>query len=173
MKRVLTGLIVAVLVLSPLPANGADAPGCEGLEQFRADLFPIGERWADELEAIGVSDINWDPLAMSSDDWQAYADGALAAHRGLEQIQAPDWVAEWMAVQLDTTALQEQIGKAAAAGGSLAIIAFSDSIDTLNQRDDDSRKTAITHCADFELFVHDWDALDGQIDGTPVPTPVR
>ena len=173
MKRLLMALVVLAVVLVPGSVRAGDAPGCEGLEQFRADIMPIGEKWADDLKALGVSDLDWDPLTMSSDDWQDYADIALSANRELKGIDTPDWAADWMAVQLDTTALQEQIGKAAAAGGSLAIIAFSSSIDTINQRDDESRKTTIAHCAEFAQFVYDWDALDGQIDGTPVPTPAR
>lgn len=171
MKRVLAGLIVAVLVLSPLPTNAADAPGCEGLEQFRADLFPIGERWADELQAIGIHGADWDPLTLSSDDWRTYADISLEIHRDFLDVTAPEWAADWLQVRVDGTALQEQIGKAVADGGILLVLGFNDASEAIDQRDDEAKAAAIAHCADFEQFAYDWDALDGEVDGTPVATP--
>jgi hypothetical protein len=173
MRRIFIAIVLVGVLLSPAGVRADDAPGCEGLERFRADLFPVGEQWADELEELGVSDSDWDPLTMSSDDWVTFAEIALAIHRELKAVDAPDWVMDWMQVRLDTTALQEQIGKAVAEGGILVILGFNPAIDGLDQRDDQTREAAIAQCADFAQFAHDWDALDGEIDGTPVPTPTR
>lgn len=166
MKRVVAVLavILSVLVLLPVPARTDDAPGCEGLAAFRDELFPIGEQWADDLADLGISD----PLTMSSDDWLAYAELSLETHRALKGVDAPAWAEDWLTVRIDTTALQEQIGRAAATGGVFITLGFSDAIDAIEQRDTETREAAIEHCADFAQFAYEWDALDGEVDGTPV-----
>lgn len=172
-QRFLAIALVAMAMCLPAGAHAGDAPGCEGLEQFRAEIMPIGEQWADDLAALGITDPDWSPITMSSDDWLAYADIALAAHRALKTVDAPEWLAEWVAVQIDTTALQEQIGKAAASGGFLVVAAFDQEFEAIDKRDNEARTNAGSRCSDFAEFVGAWDALDGLIDGTPVPTPTR
>lgn len=173
MKRVLAVIVMIVAVLAPAGVHAKDAPGCEGLEQFRADLFPIGEKWADELDAIGIGGADWSPATLSSDDWQTYADVSLEIHRELKEVNPPDWAADWLEVRIDSTALQEQVGKAAADAGFMVILGFESEFSKLDQKDDETREAAIAHCPDFDQFAYDWDALDGEVDGTPVPTPTR
>lgn len=173
MKRWIITLFVAGLLLTPTGAQAADSPGCEGLSEFRAELFPIGERWAADLREVGVGGEEWSPATLSSDDWLAYADIALEVHRDLKELEPPGWVAAWLDVRIDSTALQEQIGKAAAQSGMLIVLGFSEEIEALDQRDNETRKAAIAQCSDFEQFVYDWDALDGEVDGTPVSVPKR
>lgn len=172
MKRVLAGLIVAVLVLSPLDVRATDAPGCEGLEQFRADIMPIGERWANALTDAHLGPSR-EVTTYSSDDWTTFAGIALSVNKELKTIDTPDWLQDWVLVRIESTGLQEQIGKAAAEGGMFVILGFGDQVDALNQRDTATKETAIARCPDFQQFAYDWDALDGDVDGTPVATPER
>lgn len=167
-------VLAAVFALAvPAVSRANDAPGCEGLAEFREAIMPIGERWAEAQAAIGIGGPDWSPATLSSDDWVAYADLSLSRNRELKEIDAPEWLADWLDVRIDSTALQEQLGKAAAEGGFLVLLAFGDEIEKLDQRDTEARQAAIERCAVFEQFAYDWDALDGEVDGTPVATSTR
>jgi hypothetical protein len=169
---VLVALVVVFSVLVPGATQAKDAPGCEGLEQFRADIMPIGEKWADELDNANLGPSR-SPITFSSDDWTTYAGIALSANKALKTVDAPDWLEDWLQVRIEATGIQEQIGKAAAEGGVFVILGFEDQVNDLDKREDDSKTAAIARCADFEQFAYDWDALDGEVDGTPVATPER
>lgn len=170
MKRVVMALALLAVVLVPSGARAGDAPGCEGLEQFRADIMPIGERWADALTDAHLGAAR-EVTTFSSDDWTVYAGIALSVNKELKTVDAPDWLDAWLQVRIESTGLQEQIGKAAAEGGMFVILGFGNQVDALNQRDDEAKAAAIARCADFAQFAYDWDALDGEVDGTPVATP--
>jgi len=164
--------MVAAAMCLPASAHAGDAPGCEGLEQFRAEIMPIGEQWSQELSAANL-DSSRSPATFSSDDWLDYAEIALTYNKELKAIDAPDWLDEWLQVRIEATGLQEQIGKAAAEGGMFVILGFSEQADDLSRREDEVKTAAITRCPDFAQFAYDWDALDGEVEGTPVPTPRR
>lgn len=169
-ERCVVVAVMIALALAPGVSRAGDAPGCEGLTQFRADVMPIGEAWADALFDAHL-DPSRSPATFSSDDWLAYADIMLAANRGLKTIDAPDWLEEWLQVRIESTGLTEQMSQAAAEGGFLVLLAFKDQVDALDQRSDDVDSAANAQCPDFAQFAREWDALDGEIDGTPVATP--
>ncbi len=170
MKRAIVVLVLAVSVLAPVTVHAEDAPGCEGLAQFRADIMPVGERWGQALIDAHL-DPSRSPATFSSDDWLTYAEIALDANKGLKTVDAPGWLTDWLQVRIESTGLQEQIGKAAAESGMLIILGFGDQIDELHQRDIEAKASAIARCTEFAQFAYDWDALDGVVDGTPVATP--
>lgn len=131
--------------------------------------MPIGEAWGQALDDAHL-DPSRSPATFSSDDWLAYAEIALTYNRELKTVDAPDWLEDWLQVRIEATGLQEQIGKAAAEGGMFVILGFGDQADDLDERGDEAKAAAIAQCADFEQFAYDWDALDGEVDGTPVAT---
>lgn len=172
MKRVLIALVLVVALVAPFGSTAKDAPGCDGLEQFRADLMPIGQRWADALNDAGLSS-DRDVLTYSSDDWRTLAGIALTYGRELRTIDAPDWLNDWLQLQIQSAGIKEQVAIAVADGGMFAILGFTDQLESFETRQDEAAATAESRCPDFAQLAHDWSALDDEIDGTPVPTPTR
>lgn len=172
MKRIMLIAAMIAMLVAPLGARADDAPGCEGLAAFRAEIMPIGERWADALfdARLGPSR---SPATFSSDDWLTYADIALTANRGFKSIEAPDWLDEWIQARIASTGLMEQMSRAAAEDGFLVLLGFGGQIDALSQQSDSADSAAIARCPAFAQFASDWDALDGEVDETPVATPTR
>lgn len=167
MKRLALVLpVIAALVFFAMPSRADDAPGCEGLAEYREAMFAAAEPLPMQADD--------NPLTMSSSDWLAYAESSLAFHDRLSEVEPPEWAAEWHVVRLDITGMQEQIGRAAAKEGAFVILGFEELVNDIFERDDETRESAIAICSDFATFADDWDALDGENrDGTPVPTPVR
>jgi hypothetical protein len=122
-------------------------------------------------EAAGIGP-DREPATFSSGDWKAYAEGALQLQRALREIEPPSWAESWHESKIEVAGLQEQIGKAAAEGGVLVILAFEEPLDANEARQDAALAEATEACAEFADFEAEWDALDGQVEGTPVATSV-
>lgn len=177
MKRLFSSVgvlaILAVLagaVFAPSRSAAEDAPGCEGLGDYRAEMFKAGRDFLALLDERGVS-LSKDPFSYSTDDWIAYAESSLEFQRDLKEITPPAWAAEWHQAKVDLAAIAEQLGKAAEKDGVLAVLMFGDALEKNEAEGNALIATISATCADFQQFTVDWDALDGNIKGTPVATP--
>lgn len=177
MRRVLSigGLaLVVLLVLSGamLQSNvqAKDAPGCDGLASYRAAMFKAGRDYLASLDKDSIP-VSRSPITYSSDDWTALANDALAYQRAMKKIAPPDFAKDWHQAQIEKDGLVQQLAATAASSGVLATIAFKDQIDLATKKSDAALAAAGKSCADFIGFQHDWDSLDGDINGTPVATP--
>ena len=165
----LAGVLVAFVAVWQVAAD--DAPGCDGLEAYREAMLAAAEPMVTYLEVSGFGDAN--PLTVSSAEWLVYADEALAFNERLLAIEPPEWAADFHRLQLDTTGMQEQVGRTVAESGVMALLLFEDTVNDIEERKDSVPAAIAETCPDFASFSHEWDALDGEIDGTPVATPVR
>src|SRR5680860_946014 len=159
--------IGAVSVFQTLGSRPEDAPGCEGLEAYSEQMLDAGAELVEHWVSVGFGPER-ELATYSSDEWTAYAEGALQLQRSLREIEPPSWAESWHGSKIEATGLQEQIGKAAAEGGLLAIQAFEEAIDAIEAHEDAGYAEAAAACADFAAFEAEWDALDGQVEGTPV-----
>lgn len=166
-------MIVAVIGFAGVAASTADAKdtkGCEGLGDYRKELFKIGRAYSEDLNKAGLT-TDRDPLTYSTDDWIAYADITLEYQRALKKVTPPDWAKEWHQGRLERSGLIEQIARTIASGGIMMGVAFNDQADALDAKDKQVIASTSEACADFAAFEHDWQSIDGEIDGTPVATP--
>ena len=152
-------LFAAMVVIGWLAsASAEDAPGCDGLSDYREAMMPLapGGYWQDR-----------DPLTISSDEWAEFAEAAVAYQRALRDITPPLWAEEWHQIRVEFVGLAEQVGKAVSTGGIFLALGFVDSIEAMELREADARERAIAACPDFVQFLDEWDPPDG----TPVATP--
>lgn len=167
---ILIGLLVGIGTYAVVETDAKDAEGCEGLRDYRAAMFKAGHNYQEANKEDGI-DISSDPFLLSSDDFTNLADNILQFHRDLKAIEPPEFAAPWHQLEVDGTALGEQAFRAIAIGGLLVMLGFGDQIDA----NDAAREAAIIVadgiCSDFSAFQHDFDSIDGDIDGTPVATP--
>lgn len=150
--------------------SGDDTKGCEGLGDYRAAMFKAGRDYLKALDDDRIP-VSRDITTFSSDDFVVLADDALDYSRVMKGIIPPSFAATWHQVKIERLGIVEQIGRAAAQGGLFVALAFSDQIDANERAAADAVAAAAAICADFASFEHDWQALDGLIDGTPVATP--
>lgn len=169
-RTIAAAALVAVLLagsLFSITADAKDAKGCEGLADYRAAMFQL---WRHDGDGRSIMQ-DRDPLTLSSDDWLLVAETALEYQRALKKIEVPDFAADWHQARIEAIGLAEQMSRAIAKDGFLVALAFVDSIEASEAKEADAVEAANLICADFAGFVHDFDALDGEIDGTPVATP--
>jgi hypothetical protein len=167
---VMIGLVGGVGIASR-PADAAkDAPGCEGLAAYRVAMFKAGKDYLASLDRDSIP-VSRSPITYSSDDWTALAKDALDYQRAVKKITPPEFAKGWHQAQVEKDGLIQQLATTAASSGVLAAIAFKDQFDQATKKSDDALAAAGVICADFISFQHDWDALDGDINGTPVATP--
>jgi hypothetical protein len=164
-------LFGAAFVLQPLDSRAEDAPGCEGLEDYSEQMLDAGAKLVEFWEEADIGPER-EPTTYSSNDGTHYAEGGLQFQRALREIDPPAWAETWHVSKIEIAGLQEQIGKAAAEGGVLVILAFEEAIDANEAREDAAYAEATEACEDFAEFEAEWDALDGQVEGTPIATPV-
>lgn len=174
--RILAGvllIVAAAVAVFALPSSADDAPGCDGLAEYRDAMFAAADPMVEYMTESGISSPAFNPLTLSSSDWSAYADEALAFHDRIAEVEPPAWATDWHALKLDMTGAQEQVGRAAATGGVMVAIGFAETLHTIEADTDAAEEAIAETCPDFAQFAYDWDALDGSVDGTPVATPIR
>ncbi|MCG3176901.1 MAG: hypothetical protein MOGMAGMI_01865 [Candidatus Omnitrophica bacterium] len=172
MKRVAaSAAVVLALVVLVLPSSADDAPGCEGLGEYREAMLEAAEPMVAFLDETGI--VSASPLTISSNIWLAFSEEARAFNERLLEIEPPEWAVEFHRLQLDTTGMQEQSAKAIVESGPMAVLIFEETINDIEERKDSVPAAIAETCPDFAQFAADWDALDGEVDGTPVATPVR
>lgn len=166
--RVLIGIAVIVLAVLAvaalaLPSSADDAPGCDGLAEYREAMLSLPL----PIEADDNA------FTMSSSDWLAYAESSLEFHDLLADVTPPEWAADWHEARLDAFGFREQLGRMVAENGVMVLLGFDDTVNDLIENSDKAEASAIDTCPDFAAFAYEWDALDGDVDGTPVATPIR
>lgn len=172
-RKLFAVLIVAMILTGGMVATGAgakDAKGCEGLADYRADMFVAGRDYLELLDDDGLGG-DRDPFTYSSDDWIRFGEDALIYQQALKSIIPPPWANEWHVAVESSFGLLEQIAKSAANEGVFALLVFEKPLTDAEIARDSGLVSASKQCGDFAEFHHDWDALDGNIDGTPVATP--
>lgn len=165
--------VVAMIVaggFAAATADAKDAKGCDGLGDYRTEMFKVGRDYLKANSEDGIP-FSRELLTYSSDDWTNLAENVLEYQRGLNSIDPPDWAQQWHQTQIEGAGLLEQIGRAAAENGALATVAFSDQAEAIQEQRDAALKAVSKICSQFTEFRYDWDALDGDVDGTPVATP--
>ena len=175
MRRFAFLVIGFLIVVSGLAINRADAKdtkGCDGLADYRAEMFAAGRDYLKLLDEDGIG-VGRDPFTYSSDDWTSGADDLLAYNRALVEIDPPEWAAEWHQLKIELSGLSEQVFRIIAKDGVMMILGFSDQFDANEAATDAAIERIGKSCADFPAFTRDHDALDGDIDGTPVATPTN
>lgn len=159
-------LLASALGESQTGADAKDANGCEGLESYRKAMLAAGQDFINALENDGIP-VGRDPLTFSSAEWRTFAERAAAFQAALKEIAPPSFAAEWHQAQVERYGLLEQAAKAIADNGVMASAAFSEAIDKNEAARADALTAATAACSDFASFNREYDALDGQIDGTP------
>jgi hypothetical protein len=162
--------MLAGLAAQLAPAKAEDTKGCEGLGEYRTEMFAVGSTFAKTLKDLKFTQ-NDDLFTKSSDDWQALADASLQFQRDLKEITPPDWIRDWHDLLVTRAGALQNMALAAVTGGVLATTAFTDTFSKIDGDIDDAKEAIAEGCGDAAQFFHDWDALDGSIDGTPVATP--
>jgi hypothetical protein len=147
-----------------------DATGCEGLADYRVAMFKIGRAYLKALDEDGIP-LSRDSLTYSTEEWTTFAEDTLQFQRDLTSINPPVWASSWHELQVERTSLQAQLAKAIATAGISATAAFADHFNANDAERDTAIEAISQTCRDFAAFTHDWSALDGEIDGTPVATP--
>lgn len=144
-------------------AEASDSAGCEGLAEYQAAMLKIGTEYVVAKEAIGIGQER-EMFTLSSDDWTNLSEVALDYQVALKEIDVPGWVGPWHDTLIANAGLLEQISKTAAADGLLALIAFEDQVNDIDQARIAAIATVSSTCSDFVAFHRAWDALDGDID---------
>ena len=158
---VLAVIFIAINGLAATPGAAKDAKGCEGLGDYREEMFAL---WSDGPEAwVG----DRDESTLSSDEWLELSGIALEFQRGLKKIDPPEFAAAWHQVAIEHTGLTEQMARAIADGGLLVGLGFKDSYDASEAKREAAVETGAAMCADFDDFVRDYRALPVEDGGTP------
>jgi hypothetical protein len=173
MRRLLLVLVVALLVMpgvSLLRADAKDAPGCDGLGEYRAELFAVGSDYYSAL-ADGFIDVTAASETYSTDDWSVIADASLQLQRDLKAIDPPEWIREWHVKQITQVGGLQQVASTAVESGVFAASMVGSSFAELPGQIKQIQIDLEAVCADAKQFFYDWAALDGYVAGTPVATP--
>lgn len=158
---VLAGWLVAQHGLGATSGSAKDATGCEGLSDYREDVFAL---WSDNSsEELRDSDL----LSLSSDEWLELADFALEFHRGFKKIDTPEFAASWHQARIESIGLVEQLARSVAQGGFFAALVFEEPIEEAEANLEAAVETGSAVCADFSDFARDYDALGNEDDVTP------
>lgn len=159
------------LTVASRGTTASDKPGCEGLGEYRKAMFVAGRSYIESAEKFAPGWQAREVTSFSSDEWTGFADAALQMQRDLKDITPPPWAKSWHDLQVARSGFSEQVFRTIVRDGLLvaaALLEDGDAIETkLEAAADEISKT----CESFAGFVHDWNALDGEIDGTPVATP--
>lgn len=152
-------------------AKAKDAKGCEGLADYRAEMFKIGRDYLETLDKAGIkTGLNADPFSMSESDFQLVADALKVEIEAMKKIDPPEFAVASHEARIEYSEMGQQIMLAAAVGGIFATMPFKDASDAAEAKLE-AAKAEPTSCPDFAQFLLDIDAIDGEIDGTPVATP--
>lgn len=150
------------------PAYAKDAEGCEGLSDYSQDMLSAGRDYVDNLKDDGIP-TSRDPLSYSSEDWTQLAKRAAEFEKAIKEIDPPSFAEDWHQSQIEHMGLVEQVAKAAAEEGVMAVLAFTEALDN----DEAARKAALADvsasCSEFSAFHSEWDLIDGEAEGTPTP----
>src|SRR5215216_1715188 len=120
----------ALLVCGNRSAGAQDGDGCEGLGDYRTAMLDAGRDYLAALEDAGVpAGSDRDPLTYSSSEWDALAAASADYQGALRDIEPPAFAADWHRAQIELRGLAEQVAKAAAKDGVLALAAFTDAIE--------------------------------------------
>lgn len=174
LRRLSVLLVVAALFAGAVAVQvtaAEDAKGCEGLSDYRVAMFKIGR---DYLEKIESEVPNWqqrEATSYSTDEWRSISEAALEAQRAIKDLDPPTWAEAWHDLQIERWGMVEQMTKTVASDGIMAAIAFTDGLDSIEEKLKSATEDVGKACADFIDFERDWQSLDGEIDGTPVATP--
>ncbi len=176
MRRAMIPMVVLLMVAAwVLPRSlvraGGDPEGCDGLSKYRGQVLTSGELYLNNLANAGIP-TSRGALTYSSDDWKSYAKEARALRKRLGKIKPPGYAKRWHELEMQRLDLQGQLGDAAASSGIMAVTGIINQMETTDAALDQAVKTASAVCSAFADFQHDWDALDGDVQGTPVATPV-
>ena len=172
-KKLVSLFVIALIVAGGFvatSANAKDAKGCEGLADYRVAMFKVGRSYLEANADDGIP-FDRDPLTFSSDDWADAASNALQFQRDIKSVTPPNWAMPWHVLKIEFAGLVEQAFRAISTGGILMSAGFSEPIDANGSAADSAVKEITKTCPVFADFQHDWSALDGDIDGTPVATP--
>ena len=151
-------------------ASAQDAVGCEGLSAYRAEMFKVGKAFIAQTVKDGVP-ANRDVATFSSAEWTKKAADLAVYQADLEAIAPPPWLKNWHDLRIERAGLDEQIALAAASRGLYGALLFKGASDRIDAENKAATAAAFAACSDFAVFARDWDALDGDINGTPVATP--
>jgi hypothetical protein len=171
--------LVGIMLIALIGASGAvihsgaqakDSPGCEGLAAYRSAMFAVGKAFVAQEARDGLGPRR-EITTYSSSDWTASANDLAAYQDDLKTVTPPDWLKTWHEVKIEGAGLGQQVSLAAANGGRFAILAFKDPSAKLDTENTAAKEAAIKTCSDFKQFAYDWDAIDGDVNGTPVATP--
>lgn len=171
----LTRIAIVLAVLASVSywitqTQAKDSEGCDGLGDYRKEMLKIGRDYLKALDEDGLP-LSREVTTYSTDDWTALAEDALEVQRDLKDVDPPAFAEGWHALKVQRAGLSEQLAMTVATGGLMMALAFGDQFDANDAAADKELAEIAKTCADFAAFEHDWQALDGDIDGTPVATP--
>lgn len=164
------GMIVLLIAGGVFAAQGSakDAAGCDGLGVYRSEMFAAASAYAQRMTDDGLHDRTI--VSLSSDDWQHFAENALAYQRDLKAITPPAWAASWHLTQVAYAGIAQQMSTLAAENGLLAVTAVSPQLDQVAVDAAAAAQTTTRTCADFAAFVSDWYRFLGIDDPAATPT---
>lgn len=143
---------------------------CDGLGDYRKAMFEAGRHYLKAVSDDGI-DIDANPMTLSSDDWQALAEDELQYQREIRDVTPPEWAKTWHDLKVQYAGFVQQLDLTAATSGIIAASAMVDELNKLDAQADQAIAAIAQICSEFPAFEHDFDSLDGNIDGTAVPTP--
>jgi len=149
-------------------ATAQNAQGCEGFSEYQDAMIEVGTEYLAALDDDGILP-GRDPLTYSSADWESLAENAVSWQESMKSIEPPVWADDWHQTQVERAGLLEQLGIAAGESGAMASLTFGDSIDANVAAAGVAAESAIQQCTLFLPFEVEWESLDAEIGGAPVP----
>src|SRR4051812_31516716 len=104
-------------------SNPSDAPGCQGLADYRTAMFRAERDYLDDITEDGVP-AGEEPVTYSSAAWHTIAEDTLSLQTALNAITPPPWAAGFHEVVIARERISEQISASVAEGGVTAGMPF-------------------------------------------------
>lgn len=145
-------------------ANAKDAKGCEGLGEYRAEIFEVGSNYLTNVRSDIPGFDDREMTSYSSEEWIALADDLVEYQKSISAVEPPEWAKPWHLYQIERAGTNEQVARTAGTDGLFAIIAFTEAIEALESKAELVKSEVSAVCGDFPKFLADWDMLDGTMD---------